>query len=125
MSTDNSRAIRLRGVPAGSNDETIKELVKRALSVGDDAVVNVQSLVDDPLIVDQMVATLELHPTPTALERLPADSDYAQRIGDAELLFDVHFQHFTLLPPQVLVWGDLSTYLQGEVGFHGEALTML
>lgn len=99
MSTDNSRAIRLRGVPAGSNDETIKELVKRALSVGDDAVVNVQSLVDDPLIVDQMVATLELHPTPTARERLPADSDYAQRIGDAELLFDVHFQHFTPLTP--------------------------
>lgn len=88
------RTFRLCGIPQGSDAERVRQLTREAFYCGQDADIKVKSLADDPLIPEEMVATLELSVVPDAA--LTTD-DVDRPVEDITLSLDTNFFDFTPL----------------------------
>lgn len=89
------KTFRLRGVPIGSNEEHVRDLVQRALGCPEDVNIQVRSLAGGPYLEDEMMATFEISPIPEILNQGP----YLKVRLDSrrELEFDSNFIDFTAL----------------------------
>ncbi|KAL1613491.1 hypothetical protein SLS54_010556 [Diplodia seriata] len=88
------KTFRLRGIPGGSDEARVKDLVRSALKCSDDVAIRVRSLADDPYPdEDEMMATLEFSKIP---DKLKQSSREVSAVG-SDLVFDSHFFDFTTL----------------------------
>ncbi|KAL7937552.1 hypothetical protein V8C35DRAFT_183222 [Trichoderma chlorosporum] len=78
---------RLRGVPSKLEEQDVKELVKKALTLENDIIVDINSLADDPSRRGEKIATLEF-------SQRPQEACLNRQIF---LLFDTHFRGLTPL----------------------------
>lgn len=93
------KTFRLRGLPGRSDKGYVRDLVQRALRCSNDVDIQVCSLADSPDRDNEKMATLELSPTPEALNQ---SSRLKLTLDNCNLEFDSDFFDFTALhtPPK-------------------------
>ncbi|KAL0256742.1 hypothetical protein SLS55_009139 [Diplodia seriata] len=90
------KTFRLRGIPGGSDEGRVKELVRNALECSDDVAIRVRSLADDPYPDDdEMMATLEFSEIPDMLKQ--SSREVSAVVDGYDLVFDSDFFDFTTL----------------------------